>query len=123
MRLVGLALEECVANSDNHPPSDYEWLDALGKEQAYLPGGKLPASPWNPEFAQANALQLSDLPPGARPGQALGKGKRPGSSTFDALTYGAILYDLEEGSDTYSLYGVTQRGDQAVLLRHGPFKR
>jgi hypothetical protein len=49
-------------------------------------------------------------------GTPLGAGVVPTSERFTANTYGALVYDRDDRTGRYILYGVGRRGDAAVLV-------
>jgi len=117
--LTILALEEyAVDHGGVYPPSDGLVADL---SERYLPDGMMPANPWVPPgLRQGNAVGVNALlaAAGKQPtpvGTALGAGKTADSSQFDALTFGAVIYDYEPRSQNYVIYGIGRRGDQAVV--------
>lgn len=93
----------------------------------YLPGNKLPKSPWgttsqatNPAVSAASALVSASSV--AQSGTSLpeaGKavlGTGGVTQTPTAVThYGAVTYDIEPGSMTYVLYGTGKKGRDAIV--------
>jgi hypothetical protein len=135
-QLVADALTRYAATAEGRPfPAPEAWIGTLA-ERGLLPGNALPASPW--EHARAWGLlaprryrQANELAPeaglvdagrlahGARPtaeGTVLGAGHQPDHATFDAKTYGALVYDADPKGRLAVLYGIGRKGDQAVVL-------
>lgn len=131
------ALSRYAAGSDDNRlfPAAEDWVDNLCTH-GLLPANALPPSPWKAEarwfqlgtpagFRQANTpdwpqglVDAAQLVRGARAsavGTVLGHGELPTHATFDATTYGALLYDVDPAGQVAVLYGVGQKGDQAVI--------
>ncbi|MEB3328768.1 MAG: hypothetical protein VKQ33_06010 [Candidatus Sericytochromatia bacterium] len=124
LRTVALALSMYARDHQGRYPADGLWLRELGRRY-YLPSQRLPDNPWTlmGEWGQANAPALGLLPPidgpdfnPPVPGTVLGKGVRPLGSVYGPTTYGAVLYDATPDRRLCVLYGVGQRGDDAVLV-------
>jgi type II secretory pathway pseudopilin PulG len=120
-----LGLEQWAVDNNGTYPVD---LMAMVRSKGnYMPGRQLPPSPWgNGRFRQANMLTVADAPvklngpndpAGPSPvGTVLGPGKVPTGATFDATTYGAILYDHEPKEEKYLLYGIGKKQNKAVVV-------
>jgi hypothetical protein len=77
------------------------------------------------DVRQGNSVIVKGLAPLLKPasenvqptpeGTVLGPGKEASSSQFDALTYGAIVYDYDAASKVYVIYGIGRKGDQAIV--------
>lgn len=131
MRTLQMAIEQYAVDHNGQYPESGAWLKGLTGEAArgafYLPEDRLSANPWAP--AGLAAHQLNELgtaglqpvlaPAGATPtaiGTALGAGQVAASGTYDATTYGALIYDHDRRSGIYTLYAIGKHGDRAVVV-------
>ncbi|HEY9724234.1 MAG TPA: hypothetical protein V6D47_19695 [Oscillatoriaceae cyanobacterium] len=114
-----LALEEYAVDHEGVYPTTGALIAALSER--YLPDGMMPGNPWVPTgLRQGNAVGVGALlaAAGHQPtpvGTVLGAGKTADSSRFDALTYGAVVYDYDTKNRDYVVYGIGRRGDQAIV--------
>ncbi|MDB5098943.1 MAG: hypothetical protein JWM80_3364, partial [Cyanobacteria bacterium RYN_339] len=109
------AFTRYAAAADGRPfPEPDDWIGKLSM-RGLLPGNALPASPWAspgrwgllaphphrqanelaPEAGLVDARQVAAGKPATVVGQVLGAGHVPDRGTFDALTYGALVYDAD----------------------------
>jgi hypothetical protein len=117
---VQRALEKhAKAHGGEYPSAN--WADELRSD---LPGCQIPDVPYGDRRVfQGTALSPADGalhdagdPRGpSRVGTVVGPGKAPSTMAFDAMTYGAILYGVDAQRRTYVVYGIAQRGQQAVV--------
>lgn len=112
----------------------------LGGLESYLPGGKLPASPWGglPQTSfvptagtsggggqghgHDQSISLADARAIAENGQTLtaigadlGAGSVPSAEPAALTDYGAISYSYDEGAQTYVLYGSGKKSSRAIV--------
>ena len=122
VKQISLAVEMYGVDHDGRYPGTTSWLADLTPAQGrYLPDNQLPKMPWGAR-RQTNALAVHDLGQQlsldpkhlTAVGTVLGKGKVSTTGSFDALTYGAVLYEAL-GKGGYVLYGIGKRGDDAVV--------
>ncbi len=130
---VRVAVEEHALNHDQLYPASADWLVTLRREQLLGEAGAMNAlqpSPWGGgAFTQANVVPLprwlptaAQLAHGAQApplGAPLAPGHAPTSATFDAQTWGAILYDHDGVSGTYVIYGLGKVRDQIGVRMGG----
>jgi hypothetical protein len=124
---VAMALEQYASDHDGQYPRADHWVEDLTREHRnYLPGNKLPRSPWATQAQTAaltpagtglpTASQLGDRAKTAIRGAVVGKGEAPRTAPTSAYQYGAILYDLDPKTQTYVLYGVGQKHKRAEVV-------
>jgi prepilin-type N-terminal cleavage/methylation domain-containing protein len=135
-RTVQMAIEEYgTEHNGSFPAKDkLNFTDAvlIGTGTSYLPGGKLPLSPW----AAAGKDQQNGLnPAGSDPTKELvtvansvvaGKpittentglaaaGAVPSTNTFTLDTYGAISYDYDGNTQYYVIYATGKKGKGTI---------
>jgi hypothetical protein len=111
------------ATTSFYPPA----RDFLAFALAQPRGAALLTSPWgsvrqavrvapDPRLGLPTAAQRQAGIAAPALGADLGPGQVPRDGRFAAHTYGALVYDRDDRSGRYVLYGIGRRGEQAVLV-------
>ncbi|MFP5502702.1 MAG: type II secretion system protein [Candidatus Sericytochromatia bacterium] len=127
---VRMALEQYSTDNNGSYPVSTANVFVLGDSGGvasnnYLPGNKLPKSPWGTTSQTSNPAVASPMVSAASVAQSgtslpeAGKailGTGGVTQTPTAIThYGAVTYDIEPGSMTYVLYGTGKKGRDAIV--------
>jgi type II secretion system protein G len=136
-RTIQMALEEfSTENNGAYPATGAAWSAAgglVGTGTTYLPGGKIPLSPWATGnqttgleavgTVPSNTLATADVTVAASPPQALPNVTKTVTGTGmvspipSATThYGAVAYDYHAATQYYVLYTVGKKGKDAILV-------
>ncbi|MNL33195.1 hypothetical protein D3C87_1550900 [compost metagenome] len=126
LHAVQMALEMyAVDHSGKYPSAESFMRELTYQGILYLDEDRMPRNPFSSyELRQSNAILLpangsplksatAETPTPA--GSILGPGKAPHNSLHDLTTFGAIVYDYDPKRGSYVLYGIGQRGDDAVV--------
>lgn len=111
------------ASEDFYPPNKDFIAFVLSQPQ----GKTLVASPWGgvAQFQRVAPGRATGLPtaaerqvgyPAPALGAPIGPGRAPLPGQFTAFTYGALVYDRDDRTGRYVLYGIGQRDGSAVLV-------
>ena len=121
---IRMALEQYATDFNGSYPLSTGFPASLSTN-GYLPGNRLPKSPWGAvsqttngpaldgeDLTAATALTGAALPTLGSLLQATGRVQNPPAAVGD---YGLIQYDYDAGSQIYVVYGTGKKGRTAVL--------